>query len=121
MNDCHPHELEYSHSREGISEALCASYSDQFLPVVGYGSAQGVLPIELKRFLQSISKGIQQLPVSTLLAIHAGDFFNPSDPPIPILFCNGCICVWHVYILGHTLPLVPPIINILFRRTFLTS
>ena len=54
--------------------------------VAGTSFAKGILAIELKRFPYRLPKAFKKLHAGALLAVDAGHFLDPADPPIAVLF-----------------------------------
>lgn len=63
----------------------CVLYSDEFFGVAGLGCMDRIFAIELKRFGETCPQAGKELFPSTFLTVDAGDFLDPSDPPVAIL------------------------------------
>jgi hypothetical protein len=53
------------------------------------------LAIERKRFPQRLPQAFKLLVVGTLLAIDAGNFLDPAEPPVAVLFHESGILAAH--------------------------
>ena len=63
----------------------CVSYSDVFFGVAGLGRTNRILAIELERLGEARPQAGKELLPSSFLTVDAGDFLDPSDPPVAIL------------------------------------
>jgi hypothetical protein len=77
----------------GKSQALqqrLASRNDDFLfMAVVPRCSPGLAPIEFQCLWKRFDKALPQLRMDTLLAIQAGNFLNPADPPFAATFYDG--------------------------------
>src|SRR3972149_723338 len=72
------------------AESGCAaSHRDRVFLVALAGSIDRIRTIELQGFSQSNLKRFQQFLTRRFLAIDAGDFLDPSDPPVTLIFHNS--------------------------------
>src|SRR5258708_26401905 len=88
-------------AREAGARARAASYGDaNFLEVRGRRGPR-VGSICLERLMQRDPQGLEERVARRFLAVHAGHFLNPADPPVTILFDNCCV-------FAHRQIIVPP-------------
>ena len=71
----------------------CVSYGDEFFGVAGLGRTNCILAIELERFGETLPQAGKKLFPSAFLAVDAGDFLDPSDPPVAILLGYRRVCI----------------------------
>ena len=72
-----------------------ASYGDQFFAILWSSRSDGVLSVKLDGFSQRNPETLKQFLVCAFLTVYARDLFNPSDPPLTILFRDRCVRVCH--------------------------
>ena len=68
-----------------------SSNNDLLLKVVVSRSGQRILPVEFKCFGERFGEAFNQLLMRAFLAIHAGHFLNPADPPLAPMLHNSRI------------------------------
>ena len=78
-----------------ICSVLCASYGDFFFVEVNAGEGPCLAGIELESFLEGNLQAREQLISCPFLAIDAGNFLDPSDPPIAIFLDHCGVLVLH--------------------------
>lgn len=71
------------------------SHSDFELLVVSTGGIDRIRAIQLQGFSKGDLQGLKQRFAGRFLAIHAGYFFDPSDPAIALLLDDGCVLPVH--------------------------
>ena len=83
-------------SREMLHQ-ITASYRDgKFLVAFACG-ATGLNSIELNGLGDGNVQGLQEFLARGLLAVNAGDFLNPADPPICVLLYYRSIRLLHFF------------------------
>jgi hypothetical protein len=56
-------------------------------------SSEGSRSVHFQGFTQGNSKRFEQFFARALLAVDAGNFFNPADPPLASLLNNSRVAV----------------------------
>ena len=74
------------------STRFTSDVHDGFFIVIG-NRIKRVSAIHLNGFLESHPKAFEQLFPGPLLAIHPGNFLDPTNPPLAVLFYDCCILI----------------------------
>ena len=96
MNDCHLPAEGRNRVKKDVALGRGASYGNAVFFVSKPRSSASVRTVHFQGFREGDAQRFQKFLARALLAIHPGDFFNPTNPPPTVLFDDSRICLIHV-------------------------
>ena len=95
MNDSHPRGSAYNRSVADAGGKSGASHGHKLLGIILFCGLSRFCTVELQGFRKNLLQGQHQFIFCLFLSVDARNLFNPSDPPVAVLFGDCCKCGSH--------------------------